>query len=220
LATVTDGGVQVHQYASSTIRTVCPGVGSVELAVDTGYPWSGTIAVEVVSPGESEWTLSLRVPAWARAATLDGQPAAAGAYSALTRRWRAGDRVVLELDVSPRLTMPNPRIDAVRGCVALERGPIVYCVEAHDLPAGADLAAVAVDPAVDRVDSGPVAQLGGIPGVALTGTVRDLGGWGQSEYRDVRELPSAAPTGPTSLPAVPYFAWANRDGGGGMRVWI
>ena len=76
----------------------------------------------------------------------------------------AGDRVVLEIDVSPRLTAPNPRIDAVRGCVALERGPIVYCVEEHDLPAGVDLAAVAVDPAADPVDSGPVAQLGGLPG--------------------------------------------------------
>jgi hypothetical protein len=219
LATVDGTGVQLHQYASSTIRTTVPGVGSVELGVETGYPWSGTIAIEVVSPGESEWTLSLRVPAWARAATLDGEPVAPGRYAALTRRWRAGDRVVLELDVSPRLTAANPRIDAVRGCVALERGPVVYCVEAHDLPAGADLAAVAVDPAADPVDSGPVAQLGGLPGVSLTGTIRDLGGWGQSEYRDLRELPSAASTAPTPLLAVPYFAWANRDGGG-MRVWI
>ena len=131
----------------------------------------------------------------------------------------AGDRVVLELDVSPRLTAPNPRIDAVRGCVALERGPIVYCVEEHDLPAGVDLAAVAVDPAADPVDSGPVAQLDGLPGVALAGVARDLGGWRQSEYRDLRELPAAALAAPTQLLAVPYFAWANRDGGG-MRVWI
>jgi DUF1680 family protein len=219
LATVTEVGVQLHQYASSTIRTTCPGAGSVELAVETGYPWSGAIAIKVVSPGESEWTLSLRVPAWARAATLDGEPVAPGGYAVLTRRWRAGDSVVLELDVSPRFTAPNPRIDAVRGCVALERGPIVYCVEAHDLPPGADLAAVAVDAAVDPVDSGPLAQLGGLPAVALAGSVRDLGGWEQSEYRDLRERPSAAPAAATPLLAVPYFAWANRTGGG-MRVWI
>jgi hypothetical protein len=213
LATVSETGIQLHQYASSTIRT-----GSVELAVETNYPWSGTIAIEVVSPGESEWTLSLRVPAWARSATLDGEPVAPGGYAAVTRRWRAGDRVALEIDVAPRLTAPNPRIDAVRGCIALERGPVVYCVEEHDLPAGADLAAVAVDPAADPVDSGPVAQLGGLPGVSLAGVLRDPDGWRQTEYRDVREVPATS-AAPTQLLAVPYFAWANRDEGG-MRVWI
>jgi DUF1680 family protein len=214
LATVTETGVQLHQYASSTIRT-----GSVELAVETGYPWTGTIAIDVISPGESEWTLSLRVPAWARSATLDGEPVAPGGYADLTRHWRAGDRVVLEIDVSPRLTAPNPRIDAVRGCVALERGPIVYCIEEHDLPAGVDLAAVSVDPTAAPVDSGPVGELGGLPGLALQGVVRDLAGWRQSEYRDLGQLPTASPPAPTPLLAVPYFAWANRDGGG-MRVWV
>jgi DUF1680 family protein len=53
----------------------------------------------------------------------------------------------------------------------------------------------------------------------LAGSVRDLGGWEQSEYRDLRERPSAAPAAATPLLAVPYFAWANRTGGG-MRVWI
>ena len=219
LATVTETGIQLHQYAVSTIRTAVPTAGPVELAVETSYPWSGTVSVDVVASGDAEWTLSLRIPAWARAAIVDGEPVAAGGYAALTRRWQPGDRVVLEIDVSPRLTAPNPRIDAVRGCVAVERGPIVYCVEQCDLPAGADLADVAVDPAADPVDNGPVAQLGGLPGVALAGVVRDLDGWRQSEYRDLRELPAAAPAAPTQLLAVPYFAWANRDEGG-MRVWV
>ena len=152
LATTSDGGVQLHQYATSTIRAVVPGAGPVELAVETGYPWSGSVTVEVVACGDAEWTLSLRVPAWARGAVVDGQPVAPG-YAELTRRWRAGDRVVLELDVSPRLTAPNPRIDAVRGCVALERGPVVYCFETDDLPAGADLADIAL-----QTDSGACRQ--------------------------------------------------------------
>jgi uncharacterized protein len=217
LATTGDGGVQLHQYATSTIRTVVPGAGPVELAVETGYPWSESVTVEVVACGDAEWTLSLRVPAWARSAAVDGLRVAPG-YAELTRRWRPGDRVVLELDVSPRLTAPNPRIDAVRGCVALERGPMVFCLEELDLPSGVELADVAVDPAADPVDSGPVAQLGGLPGVALTGVVRDLDGWSHAEYRDLRELPATS-AGSTPLLAVPYFAWANRDRGG-MRVWI
>jgi DUF1680 family protein len=115
--------------------------------------------------------------------------------------------------------VPNPRIDAVRGCLAIERGPVVYCLEQPDLAPGLDLADVAADPAADPVDNGPVPQLGGLPGVALTGVVRDLDGWRQSEYRDLRALPAATAASPTRLLAVPYFAWANRSGGA-MRVWI
>jgi len=218
LATVTEAGVQLHQYASSTMRTVVPEAGPVELHVETSYPWSGSVAVEVGSSTDAEWTLSLRVPAWARAATVDGKPVAAGEYATLTRRWQVGDRVVLEIDVAPRLTAPNPRIDAVRGCVALERGPIVYCLEQHDLPAGADLADVSLDAAADPVDGGLVAQLGGLPGLSVSGVLRDTDGWRRAEYRDLRELPATS-AAPAQLLAVPYFAWANREGGG-MRVWI
>ena len=218
LATTRDDGVQLHQYATSTIRAVVPVAGPVELAVETGYPWSGPVTVEVVACGDAEWTLSLRVPAWARGAVVDGQPVAPG-YAELTRRWRPGDRVVLELDVSPRLTAPNPRIDAVRGCLALERGPVVYCFEADDVPAGADLADVALQREAEPADSGPLAALGGVPGVSVAGEVRDLERWAQIEYVDVRELPPDGAAAPARLLAVPYFAWANR-GGGGMRVWI
>ena len=218
LATTSDGGVQLHQYATSTIRAVCPDAGPVELAVETGYPWSGSVTVEVVSCGDAEWTLSLRVPAWARGAVVDGRPVAPG-YAELTRRWRPGDRVVLELDVSPRLTAPNPRIDAVRGCLALERGPLVYCFEAGDLPAGANLADVALQTEAEPADSGPLAPLGGMPAVSVAGVARDLDGWRQIEYADVRELPRDGPAAPARLLAVPYFAWANR-GDGAMRVWL
>jgi len=218
LATTSDGGVQLHQYATSTIRAVVPVAGPVELAVETGYPWSGSVSVEVLECGDVEWTLSLRVPGWARGAVVDGQPVAPG-YADLTRRWRPGDRVVLELDVSPRLTAPNPRIDAVRGCVALERGPVVYCFEAGDLPVGASLADVALQTDAAPADSGPLAPLGGFPGVSVAGVVCDLDGWRQVEYVDVREVPrDSAPT-PAQLLAIPYFAWANREDGG-MRVWI
>jgi uncharacterized protein len=218
LATTSDSGVQLHQYATSTIRAVVPVVGPIELAVETGYPWSGSVTVEVVDCGDAEWTLSLRVPAWARGAVVDGQPVAPG-YAELTRRWRPGDRVVLELDVSPRLTAPNPHIDAIRGCLALERGPVVYCFEAGDLPAGADLADVALQREAEPADSGPLAPLGGVPAVSVAGVIRDLDAWRQIEYVDVRELPVDGVAAPARLLAVPYFAWANR-GDGGMRVWL
>jgi DUF1680 family protein len=219
LATVSDTGIQVHQYASSTIRAAVPGAGPVELRVESGYPWSGTVAIEIASSTDAEWTLSLRIPGWAHTATLDGEPVNPGGYAALTRRWQAGDRVELEIDTSPRLTAPNPRIDAVRGCLALERGPVVYCLEQLDLPAGVELADVAIDSATEPVDSGSVDQLGGVPAVALAGVVGELDGWRGTGYRDVHTLPAAPAAAPARLTAVPYFTWANRVAGG-MRVWI
>jgi hypothetical protein len=220
IATSHAGGVQLHQYTSATIHAIGPNGEPVELAVKTRYPWEGSIEVEVVRSGEEEWTLSLRIPAWAPTATLDGEPVAPGGYAQLTRRWRAGDRVVLALDGSPRLTAPNPRIDAVRGCFAVERGPLVYCIEQADVPSEVDFADIRLDASVGLADAGPIDRLAGMPGVALPGIVDNLDGWQKVEYRDIRELPVATqPASAVPLLAIPYFAWANR-GSGAMRVWI
>ena len=214
LATTSPDGVQLHQYAPARLAA-----GSAALRIETAYPWKGTVEIEIVGSGEEPWTLSLRIPGWARLATVDGEPVAPGGYAEVTRRWRAGDRVVLELDVSPRLTAPNPRIDAVRGCLAVERGPLVYCFEETDLPQGVDLADVTLDASVPLTDAGPVESLAGIQGVAAAGIVASLDGWQRAEYRDTRELSSPEDPRQASLLAVPYFAWANR-GAGAMRVWI
>lgn len=126
-------GVQLHQYATGTYGPV---------SVRTGYPWDGRITVTAVRPGT--WTLSLRIPAWCSGATLDGAPVAAEAgWLRVRRDWQRGETVVLDLPMEPRLTRPDPRVDAVRGCVAIERGPLVYCLESADQTRRLD--AVALD---------------------------------------------------------------------------
>ena len=114
---------------------------------------------------------------------------------------------------------PSPRIDAVRGCVAIERGPIVYCVEQADLGTRAILSDVALAKDAAPTDGGPVAPLGGVPGVSVAGVVSDLDAWTQTEYADVRDLPRDGSAAPTPLLAIPYFTWANR-GDAAMRVWL
>jgi uncharacterized protein len=197
-------GLQVHQYAPMRVRTLV-GAGPVELDVATGYPWDGTVEFEVLSAGEAPWTLSLRIPAWAPDADLavNGRPvgerAQPGEYAKIRRRWARGDVVTLKLPMPPRLTRPDERIDAVRGCTAIERGPLVYCVEQVDQPPGALVDQV-------RIDDGP-----------LTAAARPglLGG------TTVVEAPGRVPASgaAATLRAVPYFMWANR-GLGATRVWI
>ncbi|MDF2738873.1 MAG: hypothetical protein K0S88_239 [Actinomycetia bacterium] len=206
LASSDEDGVQLHQYASADLEAEVAG-GPVRLSVRTGYPWDGRVTVEVTQAPARPWTLSLRVPGWSRSATLSG-PAGAGPRSAgpgaaeLSRRWAVGDTVTLELDLPVRVTEPDPRVDAVRGCVAVERGPLVYCLESADLPPGTELEALRWDPGREPA-AAPRPDLG----EAVVGITVPLVGPG--------------PDGPAALSAgaVPYFAWANR-GAGAMRVWI
>jgi DUF1680 family protein len=144
LATSDDAGVHLWQYAAGEIRAPVPG-GEVRLHVATDYPWNGLVTVTVGEAPAAEWALSVRVPGWASGASIawPGEaPAgvAAGERSAARpRSWQAGDTVTLELPMPARVTTPHPRVDAVRGTVALERGPLVYCVESLDLPDGVEL---------------------------------------------------------------------------------
>jgi hypothetical protein len=218
LCTVTGAGLQLHLYAASTIEVDIPGAGPIELAVKTAYPWSGTVAVELISSPDAPWTLSLRIPAWARTATVDGQRVDAGDYARITRTWGAGDRVLLEFDMAPRLTAPNPHVDAIRGCLAVERGPIVYCFEAADLPDGVALADIALDRGAVPTDAGEVPELGGVPAVSIAGVVSRPDGQSPALYAEVGSMPVEPAWSPTRLRAIPYFTWANR-GTGAMRVW-
>jgi len=196
LATEDDGGVQVHQYASGRCGPV---------RVRTEYPWDGRVEVEALEGGR--WTLTLRVPSWGTT-RLDGDVVAPG-YARLERSWRAGERVVLELDMTPRRAAAHHRIDAVRGCQAIERGPFVYCLEGADAPGRLDDLALTGEPrAVARPD-----LLGGIVAVEAPGVRRAApGGWPYG--------PPADDGGePVTLLAVPYAQWGNR-GAGPMRVWI
>ena len=157
LATSDDLGVHLHQYTSADIRLAVEG-GPVEIAIRTDYPWHGRIrSIHIVESPDQPWTLSLRVPGWCESARLTvGTEVASVAAGSVRRQrtWRPGDRVVLELDLPIRRTEPDPRVDAVRGCVAFERGPLVYCIETADLPAGTVLEDLRWDPA-GPVTTGP-----------------------------------------------------------------
>jgi DUF1680 family protein len=115
----------------------------------------------------------------------------------------------LELELPVRVTEPHPRVDAVRGCVAVERGPLVYCLESADLPPGVALEELRWDPRREPAEVPRPDLADAVVGIAVP-VVRGLAAGGP-----------AAADGEAGLTAgaVPYFAWANR-GAGAMRVWI
>jgi uncharacterized protein len=155
VATTDADGVQIHQFASGTIRA-----GSLALDVQTEHPWAGEVTVRVTAAGAARRRVSLRVPEWAGEAVLvdrgHRRPVRSG-YAAVDAAWQVGDELRLELPVGPRWTPPDPRVDAVRGCVAVERGPLVYCLESTDQEV--DLADVRADPSAGLADQGVARDL-------------------------------------------------------------
>ena len=189
VATADDDGVQLHQYAPARVRTTLPDGRVVAFDVSTEYPADGRVRITIAEDGE--WTLTLRVPAWADGATLRVNGAestvASGAVT-VRRAFRRGDVVELDLPVAPRVTEPDPRVDAVRGCVVVERGPEVLALESTDF--GSDV--------VDAVIAGDPVQRDG---------------------RVVVPVRNRSTGSVVEAPLVAYHDWAQR-GPSTMRVWL
>ncbi|WP_348525137.1 hypothetical protein [Luteimicrobium album] len=206
---MSDDGVQLLQYVTGQVRAELAG-GTVRLEIATRYPADGVVAVTVVEAPDRPWDLTLRVPVWAEGATVEdgGRVARAQGPGHVVSNLAAGDVVVLRLPLTPRWTYPDPRIDAVRGTVAVERGPLVLCAESVDLPDGVDLETLCVDPMLPPRPDGDGALV---------------------EATSVAFAePDGAPYGPLPVPSavrsvecrlVPYHRWANR-GPSTMRVWL
>jgi DUF1680 family protein len=220
VATGTDAGIQIHQYLPATI-----GSPTGSLAMATRYPLDGVVELTVTDSGAAPWALSLRVPGWCRhpAATVNGAdvPVRVGphGYVEITREWRAGDAVTLILPMPARLTIPHPAVDAVRGTVAIERGPLVYCLESLDQPAGVDLNHVellADQPLAEELR----ADLLGEPAVMITAqaVIRDDSAWGAAGWATLGEEPTPTERS-VRLTAIPYHLWANR-GPSVMRIFV
>jgi len=218
LATADAGGIQLHQFATAELHAPVAD-GTAHLAMETGYPWDGNVRVTVIEAPAQPWTLSLRVPGWCRSGSLHGpggertQIPSQRRVATVTRIWAPGDELVLDLDMPVRATLPDPRIDAVRGCLALERGPLVYCVETADLPGDVQLEEVEVEPAVRPVAVPRPDVTESAIGLTVPATRRRRGRTGALSVAEPRDA------GAVEVRAVPYFTWANRSVDA-MRVWI
>ena len=226
LATVSGGTLYVQQFTRATLSApVAGGVLGVEMATD--YPWAGAVELRVTGAPPQPCGLAVRVPAWSpvpeirRNENLTGAEAEGG-YLVVRRQWRPGDVLRFELDTSPRLTYPDSRVEAVQGTAAIERGPLVYCLEQVDQPAGVDLADLAL--VEGRLEDTPAT----VPGVGDTVLVRagavrraapQQAGLPYHAAADEAQASGDSGGDQVTATAIPYFQWDNRDGRP-MKVWI
>jgi uncharacterized protein len=227
LATTAGDTLFVHQLTSATLAAPLAG-GELAIQVDTGYPWSGTAGIGVTSAPPGPAGLALRMPAWAARPRLllNGRPvpaeSAGAGYLLVHRQWQPGDVLRYELDISPRLTYPDRRIDAVRGTAAIERGPLVYCFEQADQPAGADLEDLTLIPGGLRERAVTVPGVGPTVLIDAPAAHNPAPSASGLPYRQdpAAATPAANPAGDQVIAtAIPYFQWDNRDGRA-MRVWL
>ena len=200
---------------------------TISLHQTTTYPWNGDVAVDVNMKGKQAFTLKIRIPGWVQGAVLPGnlysfadkkslgyqvkvngkavESAVEKGYFAINRTWKKGDKVAIHFDMEPRTVKAHPSVEADKGKVAIERGPLVYCAEWPDNQFGIFSTILNKKPTFTVVNKPDL--LYGIHQIQTEAQSLSYNAQGKLETRDV------------TLNLIPYYAWAHR-GKGDMAVWF
>jgi DUF1680 family protein len=217
-------GLWVHMFDNNKLAWQLEDGTPVKLAQATRYPWDGKLAITVSPASAHEFTLFVRKPVWARSVTLSvaGAPIASPkvekGYFAIRRTWKPGDVVSVQFGMDPRVVVSNPLVRENIGKVAVERGPLVYCVEGLDQPSGASL----FDWSLDLAQKDAFASewkpttLGGIVSLTHKASRPTSANSALSLYDDLRPGSQRVPG---ELTLIPYYTFHNRDITT-MEVWI
>ena len=224
---VNGSDLYVNLYMPNTLTQKVNGK-DVVLRQETGYPWNGDVQITIDKNSAKAFSLKLRVPGWVR-----GEVAPGGLYSyadgkslsykvlvngeevssdldkgyfTITRNWKKGDKVSLHLDMEPRIVTAREEVEADKGRIAVEMGPIVYCAEQPDNDFRVSGFLVGEKPDLKVTDGDIVGHP--VKKITLEGRYFTHGlGKGEMIVRDV------------TATMVPYYAWCHR-GAGYMAVWL
>jgi len=200
---------------------------AVELKQSTNYPWTGDVSLEVSPKGKQDFTLKIRVPGWVQNSVVPGNlysytdkkslgytvkvngnvvaSTIEKGYFSINRAWKKGDKVEVHFDMEARTVKANPAVEADRGKIAVERGPIVYCAEWSDNDFNIFSIILNKKPTfkVERKED----LLFGINTIQTDAQSLSYDAQGKLVTKEVK------------LNMIPYYAWAHR-GSGDMAVWL
>jgi uncharacterized protein len=213
-------GIYVHFFHTSALDWHLEDGTAVTVSQKTGYPWDGDVHITVSPAQSATFTLFLRIPGWARGAkvSVEGKEVPqveAGQYLPIHRTWKSGEQVTLRMPMVPQVIGANPRVFADNSKVAIQRGPVLYCMEEIDQLNDVTLGDLRVS-LTNTFDSEYVPHLlGGVVRIRHAGRLE--------------KIQASAPLyGPVtaqtfhnesaSLTFIPYFAWGNRSKSS-MQVW-
>ena len=216
-------GVYVHLYDNSEMRWRLDSGNAIQLTQRTRYPWEGNISIHVAPSVPEVFTVYVRIPGWSKESSVRVNGEAVrdvtpGRYLPIRRRWAGNDVVEISFDMQPQVIHANPAVDADTGRIALQRGPIVFCMEQLDQADSApqDFPAFSASPTEKTQSRYEPSLLDGVVVLTHPGAVGPAP-FQESLYQ--ASLPGEAKTRSASLQLIPYYAWANREPTP-MQVWI
>lgn len=211
--------VYVHLYNDSHARLEVNN-RRVQIQQQTNYPWESTVVLTIQLGQPQELEIALRIPGWCRDFDLEvnGAPFSAypiNGYVPIRRRWANNDEINLSLQMPIERMASHSAVRQNAGCIALQRGPLVYCLEEVDNRA--HLANVIIPRQAQLRAIGDANLFGGIHVITGDAICREPHDWHGGLYQAQSAFSYAQST--FEFRAIPYCFWANRDPGE-MRVWM
>jgi len=213
-------GVYVNLYGGSALSSELKDGSKVKLSQSTDYPWNEKVTINVDLAPKKAFSIFLRIPGWCNKATLlvNGKAAdvklVSGQYAELNNSWKKGDKLELTLDMPAKLMASNPLVEETRNQVSVKRGPVVYCLESKDIPAGTKLADIAVPASIKLTPKEVTIDNSRMMSLEGQAICTPSGDWSNSLYKEI-----PADVKKVSVSFVPYYAWGNR-GKADMEVWV
>jgi len=217
-----DSSLSVNHHIGSEATVDLDGT-TVTVDQETAFPWDAETTLTVTPEAPSTFELALRVPSWCTdvSVTVEGESgntevvdATPGEFCRIEREWAPGDRVRFDAAFSVEFLRAHPAVEADAGRVAVQRGPVVYCLEGVDSPH--PLHQVSLDPDREVGVEHDEDLFDGVTTLDLAAVVPDESAWAD----DVLYQPDSRTNSErVTVRAVPYYAWANR-GETEMRVWV
>lgn len=226
---VKDDAVYINLYITNT-STIATSTGDLKLSLHSDYPWQGAISIAINADESSVKSLYLRIPGWSAGQPVPGdlyafsnnqkKPpvirvngeavmyAMINGYAVVERSWGNNDLLELEIPMPVRKIKAHEAVAADRGRIALQRGPLVYCLEEadnHETP-------------VRHVTLGSDPEFDMQPEPDLFGGIQSLS-FDAYHVRSALNGDAKVSDKPAIVKAIPYAYWANR-GAGQMLVWI
>jgi uncharacterized protein len=207
----------VHLYIDSSVHLDINGAALI-LIQETRYPWDGNVRFTLDLDRPADFVLKLRMPGWCRSASLkwNGEPVEClefdQGYINLDCGWSPGDQLELLMEMPVERVYASPAVKAAARHIAIQRGPLVYCLEQVDHALPISLLHLPDDVFLKQTYLAEFS--GGMVVISAETLALDTANWGNELYRN-----SPPGTKPATLFAIPYFAWDNRQDGA-MQVWI
>jgi len=220
---VSSDAVYIHFFVEGEAKISLATAGGQEITLrqKTIYPWEGKVDITLSMAKEAEFAVKVRIPGWCKsvAVGINGNEMDASTipvekgYMVLSGAWNDGDVIEIVLDMPVERVRAHPSIDADRGLVALQRGPVVYCLE--EIDNGKNLGGIALPRSSKLLPTFEPGLLGGVVAISADASRLDMGGWEGILYAN-----KEAKHRSTTIKAVPYFTWGNRGKSQEMIVWV